>query len=323
MLQSCLDRAGGRQRIQEVDFLAIPDFQSLMVPLLRLASDGAEHTLADSVAALASEFSLTPVELDQLNPSGRARTFYNRVAWASSYLRAALLLESTGRGRFKITTRGTSVLAKDTKRIDIPYLMQFPEFKAIRDASAKGPGSAGPAAALSVQTPEEEFESSYQSIRASVEQEVLSRVKVVSPAFFEQVVVDLIVAMGYGGSQADAGKAIGQSGDGGIDGVIKEDRLGLDTIYLQAKRWQGNVGRPVVQAFVGSLAGQHARRGVLITTSDFSPDARKYVLGIEQRIILIDGMELARLMFEFGVGVSPIGSPYVLKRVDTDFFDDV
>ncbi len=147
--------------------------------------------------------------------------------------------------------------------------------------------------------------------------------RVASPAFFEQLVVDLLVAMGYGGTQADAGRAIGQSGDGGIDGVIKEDRLGLDTIYLQAKRWDANVGRPVVQAFVGSLAGQHARRGVLITTSDFSGEARKYVEGIEQRIILIDGAELARLMFEFGVGVTPVGSPYVLKRVDIDFFDDV
>ena len=147
--------------------------------------------------------------------------------------------------------------------------------------------------------------------------------KAASPAFFEQLVVDLLVAMGYGGSQADAGKAIGQSGDGGIDGVIKEDRLGLDTIYLQAKRWEGNVGRPVVQAFVGSLAGRHSRRGVLITTSDFSGEARRYVEGIEQRIILVDGAELARLMFEFGVGVTPVGSPYILKRVDLDFFGDV
>ncbi|MDQ1323087.1 MAG: restriction system protein [Chloroflexota bacterium] len=173
-----------------------------------------------------------------------------------------------------------------------------------------------------MQTPEEEFESSYQAIRVAIEQEVLTRVKAASPAFFEQLVVDLLVAMGYGGSQADAGKAIGQSGDGGIDGVINQDRLGLDTIYLQAKRWDANVGRPVVQSFVGSLAGRHARRGVLITTSDFSGEARKYVEGIEQRIILIDGAELARLMFEFGVGVTPVGTPYILKRVDIDFFDE-
>jgi len=301
--------------------LAIPDFQSLMVPMLRLARDGDEHTLAGSVEALASEFSLTPAELAQANPSGRARTFYNRVAWASTYLRAALLLESTGRGRFRITERGTSVLAKAPTRIDIPYLNQFPEFKASRDRSDKSPADTVAVATATEQTPEEAFEASYGSIRAAIEQELLARVKAASPAFFEQLVVDLLVAMGYGGSQADAGRAIGQSGDGGIDGVIKEDRLGLETLYLQAKRWEGTVGRPVVQAFVGSLAGQHARRGVLITTSDFSAEARKYVEGIEQRIILMDGTDLARLMFEFGVGVTPIGSPYVLKRVDLDFCD--
>jgi restriction system protein len=303
--------------------MAIPDFQSLMVPLLRLAADGAEHTLAESVAALASEFALSPVEQTQMNPSGRARTFYNRVAWASTYLRAALLLASTGRGRFRITERGSSVLSKEPERIDIPYLMQFEEFKSSRDGSGKAPGETGTPPVAAEQTPEEAFEGSYQSIRTAVEQELITRVKAASPAFFEQLVVDLLVSMGYGGSQADAGRAIGQSGDGGIDGVIKEDRLGLDSIYLQAKRWEGNVGRPVVQAFVGSLAGQHARRGVLITTSDFSGEARKYVEGIEQRIILIDGTELARLMFEFGVGVTPFGSPYVLKRVDLDFFDDM
>ena len=303
--------------------MAIPDFQSLMLPLLQLVADKAEHTLAGSVNALADQFKLTADERAQLNAAGRARTFYNRVAWASTYLRAGVLIESTGRGRFRVTERGTAVLASPPARIDIPYLMQFPEFKASRDGSAKGAGSAGLAVTLVVQTPEEEFESSYQSIRAAIEQELLTKVKAASPAFFEQLVVDLLVAMGYGGSQTDAGRAIGQSGDGGIDGVIKEDRLGLDTIYLQAKQWEGKVGRPVVQAFVGSLAGRHARRGVLITTSDFSGEARTYVEGIEQRIILVDGAELARLMFEFGVGVTPVGSPYVLKRVDLDFFDDV
>ena len=302
--------------------LAIPDFQTLMLPLLRLAADGVEHTLAGSVDALAAEFALSPTELAQANPSGRARTFYNRVAWSTTYLRASLLIESTGRGRFRITPRGSSVLANAPSRIDIQYLMQFPEFKASRDGSSKPTGNAGSAIPPSVQTPEEEFESSYQSIRTSIEQDLLARVKAAKPTFFEQLVVELLVAMGYGGTSADAGRAIGQSGDGGIDGVIKEDRLGLDTIYLQAKRWEGNVGRPVVQAFVGSLAGQHARRGVLLTTSDFSGEARKYVEGIEQRIILIDGVELARLMFEFGVGVAPVGAPYVIKRVDLDFFEE-
>lgn len=289
--------------------MAIPDFQTIMLPVLRLTADGAEHTLAASIATLADEFGLSADERAQLNPSGRARTFYNRVAWSSTYLRAALLLESTGRGRFRITERGRSVITQKPTRIDIPYLTQFPEFKASRDGSAKSvvaPGTVGTAAE---QTPEETFEASYQSLRGSVEHELIARVKAADPSFFEGLVVQLLVAMGYGGSQADAGKAIGQSGDGGIDGVIKEDRLGLDTLYLQAKRWEGTVGRPVVQSFVGSLEGQHARRGVLITTSEFSSEARNYVKGIEKRIILIDGPELARLMFEFGVGVSPTGPP--------------
>ena len=303
--------------------MAIPDFQTLMLPLLRLAADGVEHTLAGSVEALADELALSEAERAQLNPSGRARTFYNRVAWASVYLRTAVLLDSTGRGRFTITERGASALAESPTRIDIKYLMQFPEFKESRSHAGKAAGDTGAVPTAAELTPEETFEASYQSIRAAIEQELITRVKVASPRFFEELVVELLVAMGYGGSQADAGKAIGQSGDGGIDGVIKEDRLGLDTLYLQAKRWEGTVGRPVVQSFVGSLEGQHARRGVLITTSDFSAEARKYVQGIEKRIILIDGVELARLMFEFGVGVTPTGLPYVLKRVDLDFFDDV
>lgn len=303
--------------------MAIPDFQTIMLPVLRLTEDGQEHTLAETRDQLAPEFGLTDDELAQLLPSGRQATFSNRVAWSTSYLRAAMLLEATGRGRFKITERGRSVLAQNPQRIDIQFLAQYPEFKAFREGPDKPVGGQVLPVAAVEQTPEETFHASYQRLRTSVEQELLGRVKAGSPRFFEELVVELLVAMGYGGSQADAGKAIGQSGDGGIDGVIKEDRLGLDTLYVQAKRWEGNVGRPVVQAFVGSLAGHHARRGVLITTSDFSADARKYVEGIEQRIILIDGAELARLMFEFGVGVTPVGSPYVLKRVDLDFFEDV
>jgi restriction system protein len=303
--------------------LAIPDFQTLMLPIMLLTADGAELTLAACRDALADEFGLSAEERAQLLPSGRQATFSNRVAWSSSYLRATLLLESTGRGRFRITERGRAVLAEGPKRIDIAYLTQFPEFKAFREGSGKPVGGTPPVITVAEQTPEETFEASYQSLRASVEQELIGRVKAASPSFFEGLVVQLLVAMGYGGSQADAGKAIGQSGDGGIDGVIKEDRLGLDTLYLQAKRWEGTVGRPVVQSFVGSLEGQHARRGVLITSSEFSADARRYVQGIEKRIILIDGTELARLMFEFGVGVTPTGAPYVLKRVDLDFFDDV
>ena len=208
----------------------------------------------------------------------------------------------------------------------IEYLMQFPEFKAYRDRTGKEAQPAALSVEISgvetVQTPEEAIASSYAAYRASVEQELLERVKAASPAFFERLIVQLLVGMGYGGSQEDAGQAVGQRGDGGIDGVIKEDRLGLDTIFLQAKRWDGTVGRPTVMAFAGALAGQHARRGVLITTSTFSADAQSYVKGIEQRIVLIDGRALAGYMFDFGIGAVQVGQPYVLKRVDLDFFEE-
>jgi restriction system protein len=301
----------------------IPDFQTIMLPLLRLTGDGAEHTLIATVQAVADEFHLTLEERAQPLPHAHQTVIYNRVAWASSYLRYAALLISTGRGRFRITQRGQDVLASPPKRIDILYLMQFPEFKAFREGAGtekppvpKGGDDTG------AQTPEEAIASGYAAIRASVEQELLEWVKAASPSFFEQLIVQLLVAMGYGGSQEDAGKAVGQTGDGGIDGVIKEDRLGLDTIFLQAKRWDSTVGRPTVQAFAGALAGKHARRGVLITTSTFSADARAYVGEIEQRIVLINGRELTSLMFEYGVGAVPIGQPYELKRVDLDFFDE-
>ena len=304
--------------------MPIPDFQTIMLPLLRLTGDGAEHTLVATVQAVADEFYLSPEERAQPLPHANQTTIYNRVAWSSSYLRYAALLTATGRGRFRITQRGQEVLAASPKRIDIPYLLQFPEFKAFREgAGTEKPPVAKGGDDTGAQTPEEAIASGYAAFRASVEQELLEWVKAASPTFFERLIVQLLVAMGYGGSQEDAGKAVGQAGDGGIDGVIKEDRLGLDTIYLQAKRWDSTVGRPVVQAFAGALVGQHARRGVLITTSTFSADAQAYVKGIEQRIVLIDGRELARLMFDFGVGVVPVGQPYEMKRVDLDFFPEV
>lgn len=304
--------------------MPIPDFQTIMLPLLRITGDGVEHTLVATVQAVADEFHLTPEERTQPLPHANQTTIYNRVVWSSSYLRYAALLISTGRGRFRITPRGQDVLAATPKRIDIPYLMQFPEFKAFREgAGTEKPVGPKGGDDTGAQTPEEAIASGYAAFRASVEQELLEWVKASSPTFFEQLIVQLLVAMGYGGSQEDAGKAVGQTGDGGIDGVIKEDRLGLDTIYLQAKRWEGTVGRPTVQAFAGALAGKHARRGVLITTSTFSADARAYVGEIEQRIVLVNGKELASLMFEYGIGVVPISQPYELKRVDLDFFEDV
>ena len=262
--------------------MPIPDFQTIMLPLLRLTGDGAEHILVATVQAVADQFHLTPEERAQPLPHAHQTVIYNRVAWASSYLRYAALLTATGRGRFRITERGQNVIASAPKRIDTSFLMQYAEFKAFREGAgtAKPPEPKG-GDDTGGQTPEEAIASSYAVFRASVEQELLERVKTAKSEFLEDLIVQLLVAMGYGGSQEDAGQAVGQTGDGGIDGVIKEDRLGLDTIYLQAKRWDGTVGRPIVQAFAGALAGQHARRGVLITTSTFSSDAKDYVKGIE------------------------------------------
>lgn len=304
--------------------MAIPDFQSIMLPLLDLLADGEERTRRELVEDLALHFRLTDDERNELLPSGKQERFLNRVSWAYSYLKRALLVENTGRGRVRITPRGVEVLQSRPERIDIKYLMRFPEFAESRYFSRQNNRHSEDAAADDAdevpQTPEEMLEVGYQSLRRELARELLQRVKSVSPRFFERLVVDLLVAMGYGGSRKDAGQAVGQSGDGGIDGIIKEDRLGLDVVYVQAKRWDGTVGRPVVQAFAGSLEGQRARKGVLITTSQFSQDAREYVSRIEKRIVLIDGEQLAQFMIDHGIGVAEVAS-YTVKRIDADYFD--
>lgn len=304
--------------------MAIPDFQSFLLPLLELLADGRERAHGELVEALALRFGLTDDERKELLPSGKQERFLNRVSWARSYLKRALLVENTGRGWVKITPRGVEALQSRPERIDIKYLMRFPEFAESRQASRRNNRHAEDAAADEtddiVQTPEEMLEAAHQSLRRELARELLERVKSVSPRFFERLVVDLLVAMGYGGSRKDAGQAVGQSGDGGIDGIIKEDRLGLDVVYVQAKRWEGTVGRPVVQAFAGSLEGQRARKGVLITTSQFSQDARDYVSRIEKKIVLIDGEQLAQLMIDYGIGVAEVAS-YIVKRIDADYFD--
>ncbi len=303
--------------------MAVPEFQAVMLPLLRLAGDGEIHTAAEAVDRLAVHFELTENDRREMLPSGTQRRFDNRVAWSRSYLKQAGLLESPGRGQFKITERGQEVLDEHPKRVDIPYLMRFPEFVAFRTSSHELKSSVESAVSSgqeSNETPEESLEASYQRLKVSLAQEILDRIKQSPPSFFEQTVIDLLVAMGYGGSRRDAGQAVGRSGDGGIDGIIKEDRLGLDTVYLQAKRWDSVVGRPVVQGFAGSLAGFHANKGILITTSRFSDDARRYVQNLGMRLVLIDGDELADLMIEYGVGVTEV-TRYSVKRIDLDYFD--
>ncbi len=290
-----------------------------MLPLLELLADGEEHTSSELVEALALRFGLTDDERNELLPSGKQERFLNRVSWARSYLKRALLVENTGRGRVRITPRGIEALRARPERVDIKYLKEFSEF-ASRQNNRQPEDAATDDADEVAQTPEEMLEAGYQSLRRELARDLLQRVKSVSARFFERLVVDLLVAMGYGGSRKDAGQAVGQSGDGGIDGIIKEDRLGLDVVYVQAKRWDGTVGRPVVQAFAGSLEGQRARKGVLITTSQFSQDARDYVSRIEKKIVLIDGEQLAQLMIDYGIGVAEVAS-YTVKRIDADYFD--
>ena len=308
--------------------MAVPDFQSLFIPVLKVASDGNEHGLSETIETIAQQLGLSEADRDEMLPSGKQRKFDNRVSWARTYLQKALLLSSPGRSKFRITERGMKVLRDNPPQINVKFLRQFPEFLAFhthadRDGKIEENNhTTQEILEKTSQTPQEILEASYQSLRQTLAQELLERIKNSPPKFFESLVVDLLVAMGYGGSRKDAGQAVGQVGDGGIDGIIKEDKLGLDAIYLQAKRWEGTVGSPVVQGFAGALIGKKARKGVFITTSNFSPQARSFASGTENlKIILIDGEQLAQLMIDHDVGVTE-ESRYIVKKVDLDYFGD-
>jgi restriction system protein len=294
-----------------------------MLPLLTVTSDGDEHLFRNAITTLADEFRLTDAERTQLLPSGIEPVFENRVWWARTYLKKAGLIQNARRGYFQITDRGRTVLQKTPDVIDVKFLRQFPEFvefydgkKSSEDESIQEPQQ------LIEQTPQELVASGYLKLRKELEADLLARVKACDPAFFERLVVLLLTTMGYGGSLADAGKALGKAGDGGVDGVIKEDKLGLDVLYIQAKRWDStSVGRPDIQSFVGALHGMKAKKGIFITTSSFTKEAKQYANGLEIKVVLIDGMQLAELMFEYGIGVTTANS-YVVKRIDSDFFDE-
>jgi restriction system protein len=302
--------------------MSIPDYQSLMLPLLKTAADGKEHTKREVLNGLATQFGLTEDERKELLPSGN-QVFDNRVGWARTYLKKAGLIQYTQRGHFQITDRGKTVLAQNPKIVNVAYLRQFPEFLEFHVPKKTASDGEPPESPESLtETPEEVVASGYLKLRRQVEQELLARVKACPAEFFERLVVKLLTTIGYGGSLADAGRAIGKSGDGGIDGVIKEDKLGLDLLYIQAKRWDNTtVGRPEIQKFVGALHGKRAKKGIFITTSTFSKEATEYAEGVETKVILIDGTQLAELMFDYGVGVSTVNS-YVLKRIDSDFFEE-
>ncbi|MBI5894174.1 MAG: restriction endonuclease [Deltaproteobacteria bacterium] len=303
--------------------MAIPDYQSVMLPFLKFVSDEIEHSLREIVENLAQSFNLSEEERRELLPSGQMSIFYSRVGWARTYLKKAGLIESPKRGVLKITQRGLEALRQNPQHINDEFLKQYPEFIEFISTSRTDDAKTTriETKIISQQTPEESLEYDYQKIRQNLADELLNRVKTCSPSFFERLVVELLVKMGYGGSIKDAGKAVGKSGDGGIDGIIKEDKLGLDVIYIQAKRWEGTVGRPEIMKFVGALQGQRAKKGVFITTSSFSNEAIEYMSKIDNKIILIDGGQLSQLMIDYDIGVSKIVS-YEIKRIDSDYFTE-
>lgn len=306
--------------------MAIPDYQTLMLPTLQTLSDGNEHLLRDIVQQLSDRYELTEEERRQLLPSGVSTTMGSRVGWAKTYLHKARLLNLTGRGRLQITERGALVLKEAPEKINVSFLRQFPEFVEFQSPKKEGE----PEKAIQViepsseelLAPDEALDTAFQQLRNDLELELLEKLKSSSPAFFERLVVDVLVKMGYGGSLEDAGKAVGQSHDEGIDGVIKEDRLGFDQIYIQAKKWSDvSVGRPEIQKFVGALQPHRARKGVFITTSTFTKDAEDFVKRIETKVILINGFQLAKLMIDLNVGVST-NRVYEIKKIDSDYFDE-
>lgn len=305
--------------------MGVPTYEELMLPLLKLLADGQEHTLRDLRDRIAQDLKLTDAELRELLPSGKAPVFNSRVGWAKTYLGKAGLLQIVRRGAYRVTEEGRALLRTEPRAIDNEVLSRYPSFLSFVGRGVEGHDEETTAAQLETVTPkgtpQEQLEAAYQRLRRETEQEVLELVKNAPPAFFERLVVDLLVRMGYGGTVEDAGRAIGRSGDGGIDGLIKEDPLGLGAVYIQAKRWQGNVGRPEIQSFAGSLEGERARKGVFITTSDFTKDAREYVRRIDKRIVLIEGAQLAALMFEHGVGVTSVAA-FEVKRIDSDYFEE-
>jgi restriction system protein len=297
--------------------MTIPDFQALMRPLLDLHTDGLEHTNRDLVNTLAKQLDLTEDQRREMLPSGRAKLFDNRVGWAKTYLSNSGLIESPRRAVSIITERGKQLLSTHQGPINLKILNELPD-KPVKSVPSISASEIPESSEIS---PQESVENAHQQIRRDIERSLLDKIAANPPEFLERVVVDLIVKMGYGGNLKDAGQAIGRSGDEGIDGIIKEDPLGLDTIYLQAKRYEGTIGRPDIQKFAGALQGQRAKKGIFITTSSYSKEARDFVSKIDTKIILIDGSMLAQLMYDHGVGVA-VHTIYEIKRVDTDYFDE-
>lgn len=303
--------------------MPVPDFQTVMLPLLRDLESG-ERQSQETVDALALYFELTPEDRAQRLPSGKQTTFTNRIAWAKSHMKAAGLIDSPRRGVYRLTDRGRMVLAGNPSFVGMPLLNTYPEYVAFRQGTGisrepRTPGAPIEAPSIEVRTPDDLIEDGYSQLRAALIAELRERIAGMPPEGFEQLVVDVLTAMGYGGPQENAGIVVGRGGDEGIDGLIKEDRLGLETIYVQAKRWQGSVGRPEIQRFAGALQGQRARKGVFITSSSFTVEAKSYATTIQTTIVLVDGAQLADYMIDHNVGVTT-AKRFEVKRVDSDYF---
>jgi restriction system protein len=301
--------------------MPVPDFQSMMLPFLQFAADGKEHDLSEAADYLAKQFKLSYEDRDELLPSGNQSRLDNRVGWIRTHFKNAGLIEYVRRGIFRITKRGQEVLVKNPPAINLKFLdTNFPEhFEWFhREREEVEPAAASPSA---VMTPEEQMEFIAKDLKKKIGAELLERVKAMNPYRFERVVLDLLLAMGYGGSREEAATVTQKSGDEGIDGLINEDRLGLDCIYVQAKRWQNSVGSPEIQNFVGALDGKRADKGIFITTSSFSPKAIEYSKSTSKRVILIDGARLAELMVQHNVGVAPAYA-YEIKKIDGDYFEE-
>ncbi|WP_348763861.1 restriction endonuclease [Hyphomonas atlantica] len=304
--------------------MAIPDYQSLMLPVLKLAALG-ETRVPIAANEIADELGLSEDERDELLPSGKQRILHNRIHWAKFYMSKAGLVRSPKRGTFVATDEGEALLDTNPIGINVDLLRSYPAFEAFYEGDASSEETTSPTAvgkATTKATPEEQIDVAQRTINEALKADLLVRILDQTPTFFEALIVDLLLAMGYGGSHENAALRLGKSGDGGIDGIVDEDRLGLDRIYVQAKRYavDSTIGRPAIQGFVGSLVGFGASKGVFVTTSSFSQHARDYAAGLQQRIILIDGTRLAELMIEFGVGVR-VSRTVQVKRLDDDYFE--
>jgi restriction system protein len=307
--------------------MAIPDYQTFMRPALEALAAADTLTSAEVAVRAADILNVPAKERELLLPSGKSLVFRSRAAWALTYMKHAGLVDTTRRGVYRITDGGRAVLTRRLSRVDNNVLSEFAEFQAFlarsRAKEAAQISGSEPVVpdSTAIASPEEALETAYDTLRENLVSQLIDMLKGVSPSRFETIVVDVLQAMGYGGGRAGAARAVGRSGDGGIDGVIEEDRLGLDTVYVQAKRWENTVGRPAVQAFAGALQGQRAHKGVMITTSDFTGEARRYVETLSTRIVLIDGQRLAEMMIDHDVGVSA-EAVYTLKRLDSDYFEE-